>query len=296
MTTSGTGADPAGASEDASPKAVTWPSWLSTLATFGSPLAVATALLLYFGWVRADAQARELGYDVALLRYSTSDYVLRSVNVLFFPLIALLVSALAALWAHRRIKALLSNTPRRRVRNMSLTWATWAWMWLPAALGLAVGMWSSAAFTAALPFLLTAGLLASVYARVLRADVGEAPAPNRSWVALVSGLLVVLLFWDVQRIASAFGTEYAQYVKANPSIFPRIALLSEKPLNLNEYDLQLTDAGPDVSHRYRYEGLWLMNYANQRYILLARTASDGRTAVVVLPDLPNVQLAFEPTR
>ena len=37
------------------------------IATIGSPIAIATGLLFYFGWVRASVQAKQLGYDTAIL-------------------------------------------------------------------------------------------------------------------------------------------------------------------------------------------------------------------------------------
>ncbi|MET0168566.1 MAG: hypothetical protein ABW318_26675, partial [Vicinamibacterales bacterium] len=67
--------------------------------SIGSPLALITALMFYFGWVRTQVQARELGYDVAVLQLSTPEYLLKSVNV-FFPVAAatllLMIAAYAA--------------------------------------------------------------------------------------------------------------------------------------------------------------------------------------------------------
>jgi hypothetical protein len=58
-------------------------STLRLVATVGSPIAIATGLLFYFGWVRASVQARALGYDTTILDWTIQDYILRSINVLY---------------------------------------------------------------------------------------------------------------------------------------------------------------------------------------------------------------------
>src|SRR5918999_4212186 len=67
---------------------------LDLLKYVGSPIAIGTALLFYFGWVRSDAQAEAFGVDLSVFEMTTDDLVLRSINVLFFPLIGLLLGGL----------------------------------------------------------------------------------------------------------------------------------------------------------------------------------------------------------
>src|SRR5688572_1843595 len=57
----------------------------------GSPLAIGTALLFYFGWVRSNEQAELLGADISVFEMSPDDFVLRSVNVVFIALLVLLL-------------------------------------------------------------------------------------------------------------------------------------------------------------------------------------------------------------
>ena len=62
------------------------------LTAIGSPIALATTLALYFGWVRSRAQAAAFGADVSVFDMSPQDLVLRSVDVLFLPIrLALLI-------------------------------------------------------------------------------------------------------------------------------------------------------------------------------------------------------------
>jgi hypothetical protein len=76
---------------------------LRLVAAVGSPIAIGTGLLFYFGWVRASVEAKRLGYDTAILDWSIQDYLLQSVNVLFLPLMALAVLALLLVWLHQRL-------------------------------------------------------------------------------------------------------------------------------------------------------------------------------------------------
>lgn len=72
---------------------------LSLVASFGPPIAVVTALLVYFGWARSDAQSRAMGLDVSLFGYTPQDYVLRSIRSLFLPLVLITIVAIAWLAA-----------------------------------------------------------------------------------------------------------------------------------------------------------------------------------------------------
>ena len=64
-------------------------SLLAVLTKVGPPLTVVTALLIYFGWARADAQSKAMGVDVSMFGYSTQDYVLRSISTLYLPLLVI---------------------------------------------------------------------------------------------------------------------------------------------------------------------------------------------------------------
>lgn len=85
---------------------------LRLVATVGSPIAITTGLLFYFGWVRASVQARQLGYDVAILDWSVQDYILRSVLVLFIPLMALVALMLLLIWVHQRLVLPMADAGR----------------------------------------------------------------------------------------------------------------------------------------------------------------------------------------
>src|SRR5919107_503424 len=75
--------------KDAEPDGAATSDRLRTALSVVSPLAAGTVLLFYFGWVRTKYEAAALGYDSKILEFTTADYVLRSVNVLSLPVVAL---------------------------------------------------------------------------------------------------------------------------------------------------------------------------------------------------------------
>src|SRR5215203_4362543 len=88
-------------------------SALSVVTTIGPPLTIATALMIYFGWARTNVQARAMGLDVSLFRYSTQDYVLSSISTLFVPLLVVAALALGGLALHRRVGRALRRPAAR---------------------------------------------------------------------------------------------------------------------------------------------------------------------------------------
>lgn len=78
---------------------------LTIIGTVTSQGLLITALLYYFGWVRAHSFLGYFGVDPSLVGYSTTDYVLRSINVAFPPFIRAAFAALVLFGFHRLVMA-----------------------------------------------------------------------------------------------------------------------------------------------------------------------------------------------
>ena len=65
-----------------------------------APTTLITALAYYFGYRREQAFAGYFGIDSSALGFSTSDYVLRSVDALFVPVAIVLLVAFGAVFLH----------------------------------------------------------------------------------------------------------------------------------------------------------------------------------------------------
>ncbi|MGB6162848.1 MAG: hypothetical protein WCF33_16725 [Pseudonocardiaceae bacterium] len=80
-------------------------SVLTIIGAITSQLAVVTALLYYFGWVRTYYSLSYFGVDPSLTGYGTVDYILRSIVVAFPPFINVTFTALVLLGFHRLLVA-----------------------------------------------------------------------------------------------------------------------------------------------------------------------------------------------
>jgi hypothetical protein len=76
---------------------------LAIIGVITSQLALITALLYYFGWVRTSSFLSYFGIDPRMAGYGTADYVLRSIRVAFPPFICAAVITLMLFGVHRLI-------------------------------------------------------------------------------------------------------------------------------------------------------------------------------------------------
>jgi hypothetical protein len=62
----------------------------SALGTLGAIITLAATVMYYFGWRGSDAQAREMSINISLFGFSSQDYVLRRISLLFIPFLVIL--------------------------------------------------------------------------------------------------------------------------------------------------------------------------------------------------------------
>jgi hypothetical protein len=263
------------------------PGWARLLAAIGSPIAITTALLFYFGWVRTRFQARALGYDPAVLDLSVQDYLLKSINVLFLPLVVFVLGFLLLHQQHRRLVAAARGN--RRVRSaamhasrlMTRSWPIW--------IGVAVVLLAvPATRLVAIPVSLTAGALVAIYGNTLAGALDE---PSR-WPPLTSVLVYVLLafavFWDTERVARETGEAFAQDILAYPQQLVAVNVYSEKRLEINAPGTTETELRDDSAYTFLYTGLRLLEGTKDRYVLL----NEDGGHVIVLRDIDSLRFEF----
>ncbi len=261
------------------------------LAVVGSPVALATALLFYFGWVRSEAQARAFGADASVFAMSAQDYVLRSVNVLFFPVILLLLLALLALRLDRALRARPVPPawlgPASRV--VRLSWA----LFLP--LGVVLVIVAGRFGDVTLPLWVGLAIVAPAYGSVLgrRARRDASRFPTASF-ALLATLVTVTLFWQTERLARLGGEALAQDIKDNlADRLERVELFSAEDLNIAAPTVTRTALpGSDAAYGYRYSGFFLLQRSGDKYFLLTDGWDEDTGRLVVLPDSNSIRLEF----
>jgi hypothetical protein len=265
------------------------PDTLRLIAAVGSPIALGTGLLFYFGWVRATVQAERLGYDTSMLDWSIQDYILRSIDGLFIPLVALLLLMLLLVWLHQRLVV-------PRLRNPTL-------VWLPTGLKASWIGWMAAAVLlvalvpplrrVAIPVSLTLALLCALYGEALQRRIDPEARMFPAAKALILVLLAFAVFWDAERVARAMGEGWADNIAADPRQLVAVTVYSPKDLQIDTRGVVETKLSePDSAYRYRYDGLRLLQRSGDRYLLISELWDDRSGRVIVLRDTETMRMEF----
>ena len=266
---------------------------LRLVATIGSPIAIATGLLFYFGWARATSQARRLGYDTAILDWSIQDYILRSILVLFIPLMALVILLLLLLWLHHRL--VLPMVEARRLGRLT--------SWLPRGLRASWILWVSAAiavllFAASLSGIaisasVTLALLCAMYGDLLERRLTGKTRTSSAAKALILVLLAFSVFWNTERLAKVMGEGYAEQIMADPRRLLAVTVYSPKSLELRARGVVETKLGSrESAYRYRYDGLRLVQRSGDRYLLMGEVWDARSSRIIVLRDTDTIRMEF----
>ena len=274
-----------------------WQRTLEVLSVIGPPLTVATALLVYFGWARTDAQAKAMGLDVSLFGYTVQDFILRSIQSLFQPLAWLVVIGLLWLMLDRAVSRLLeAGRYRKAVHStatvvMLLGFAYAAVMWL--AISARPGQ-----IVLYAPFLIAGGLVVGAWGLSVRrrsAERGQtAPrfTPRALERSLVFVLVTLLLFWGTSDYAQALGRGAAIDYQERSGLLPTAVVYSKERLAVGAPNVREESAGSEAAPLYRYTGLRLLVVSGGRIFLLNEGWSLDRGRVVVLQDDGSVRVEY----
>lgn len=248
---------------------------------------VFTALLVYFGWVRSEVQAKALGIDESILNMSTRDYLLRSVRPV---LVLLLVVASALLLWVLMDHQLTMRLHRRGSDDQLYLWTSWllpaSIFVLPMAGWMARGRFPATSYVV-FPLLCAAGLLLLLYAFRLRAASGRAlalSAKNGGLLRAGTAVLVgVALFSSASNYATVEGTELARNFQQQIPSLPGVVVHSTTALNLDAPGVELTRTSED-GFGFRYDGLRLLEHVGGNYFLIPDRWSHEYGVVVTLRD------------
>lgn len=249
---------------------------LRTAVALLPPVALITGVLFYFGWVRVASVARALGQSDSVYGYTTTDYVLRSVGSLFFPLLVLTAGALLALIAHQAVQ--------RELREGHAQWAVPV-AWVMIGLGIALlcyGVlyaWRLFEIQNALvdvtgPLSLGLGALLIAYGGWLRSQSRRGPGPALpTWQrAFAAGMLMSIaalsLFWAVGNYAQVRGVQDARLIEAGYRTLPAVVVYSAKDLGLQPDASVHPVTEGDPRYEYQYSCLRLLDHVQGTWYLL----------------------------
>ncbi|MGP0221327.1 MULTISPECIES: hypothetical protein [unclassified Paenarthrobacter] len=283
--------------EEAEAGNLRWKRTLEVLSVIGPPLTVATALLVYFGWARTDAQAKSMGLDVSLFGYTVQDFILRSIQSLFQPLAWLVVIGLLWLMLDRAVvRVVQAGKHRTLVRSIALAvtavgFAAAAVLWI-------LVVTQPGRILLYVPFLIAAALVVGAWGLNVRhraAPVHDTPArgaPRGLERSLVFVLVTLLLFWGTSDYAQALGRGAAVDYQQRSGQLPTAVVYSKERLAVTVPNVREDSVGNEAGPLYRYTGLRLLVVSGGRIFLLNEgwTLTSGR--VVVLPDNGSVRVEY----
>ncbi len=274
-----------------------WLRAFGVISAVGPPLTVATALLFYFGWARADAQASYMGLNVSLFGYSVQDYLLISINALFVPLVSILVLAVVWLALDRWLRRCIAEDRGRAVivRAAGIA-ALLSGLLVGISLLLAIVERARAALYT--PYMMALGVLVATWCVHLRrlGRAGTRPALTAEQRAvettLVLSIVTLLLFWGTADFAQALGRRLAVDYEQGVQFMPRAEVYSPQPLGIGSAAVTEVNVGTADAALYRYDGLRLLVLSGGRFFFLHDGWTPQNGTVIVLPDDNSVRIEF----
>jgi hypothetical protein len=275
-----------------------WSRALGVVSAIGPPVTVATALLFYFGWARAEAQAAQMGLDVSLFGYAVQDYILISINALFLPLVCLLAVSVVWValdrWLRRRIEEGSGRAVIVRAAGIAALFSG-----LVVGISLLLAIVEPARTALYTPYLMALGVLVATWCVRLRRLRRDAKRPALTTeqraveTTLVLSIVTLLLFWGTADYAQALGRRLAVNFEQGVQYMPRAEVYSLKPLGIGTGAVTEVKVGSGETALYRYSGLRLLVLSGGRFFFLhdGWTPRDG--TVIVLPDDNSVRIEFK---
>jgi hypothetical protein len=273
------------------------------LAAVVAPTTLVTGLAYYFGFRRERAFAGYFGIDSSVLGYSTSDYVLRSIDALFVPVCAVLLVTFAVLCLHVLFGGRLGRLDVAPAAALAGIGA------------LAVGI----ALAAGHPFANEYGYLQAlgpaVGAILLTYALAGARRDAIAPVAFVAvAVVLVSLFWATAEYADSRGRSEAARLARDITRQPSVTVFSKESLDIDPnapgagQQQPVKDGGcPAIGlttykqgeYRYAYSGFTLLVRSDGKYFLTPTPVNPrlehwdpAVDAVFVIPDDADVRVEF----
>ncbi|MEV6907390.1 hypothetical protein [Amycolatopsis sp. NPDC051071] len=274
----------AGRPKTAETKAKAWPIIVAIV----SQTTILVALLYRIGWIRANATADYFGLDVTLLGLAPSDYLQRSLNSLVRPLLVFLLGTIVFYAIAPRLARSRGRFAERALRTARPVGGV---LLLVGVLGVLVDVtpeWPEAALPP-LAIFAGAGTLGYV-THLARSRAGRESGSHLLSVTLL-GLSLIGLLLTVERYAEHVGRTIAVNDAQALLTRPEIRLHSTRKLDISGTGISLGyDASPEQDFHYRYDGLRLLVYSNNRFVLVSRQWEHGKSKVFIVKDNDSVRI------
>lgn len=264
--------------------------WLGVVSIFIAPTTIVTGLCFYFGYATTRAYFAYFGVDSDAVSYATGDYLLKSVSVLYPPLVVLLFGAAAVLcggeYARRVMKRGLH--PRLMQALTSGLIVVGALSTVRGLLGVALPRHVFVGGAALTPIALVIGIGALALGYWI--FMGSRPRTDRSiaptvqiTLGLAAAVVVLAMFWITNIFATAYGANRAEAAAA--SLWTKestLTLYTSEPLDAPPKLIAETVVGQQPTLSYRYQCLRGLAVHGNRWVLVpARWTPEFGYAVFV---------------
>jgi uncharacterized membrane protein len=257
-----------------------------------APVTLVTGLLIYLGYMANKTYFSYFGISQSVLNFSTDSYILGSADVTFGSSVRIVLAVTLLVLLEWAIAILQRWRPcvGRRVANV---------VGLIAALAILSGFYFAFGGPrpqwlppVALPITLAFGSI------LLIRQLATAPQPAGGAIAriieasaaqlrvtrlVLAALLALAIFWAANLYAVESGRTAARIDDSTPGRLPLVTVFSEKFLDLPGSSVEKTElAVPAQPLHYRYSGLRLLRYANERWFLVTGTYGEQYASPVVI--------------
>jgi hypothetical protein len=190
-----------------------------------APATLITAIAYYFGYRRERAFAGYFGIDPSTLGFSSSDYVLRSVDALFVPVTVVLLVSFGVVF----LLALAGD----RVERFDVTpiAAVVGLCALVVGIALLAGKPLAHSYGYLQALAPAAGVLLLVYALARRPTVSRHAVSAAAFVGVA--VILVSVFWATSEYADSRGRTEAKQLARDLTVNPSVTLFSKQNLNIN---------------------------------------------------------------
>jgi hypothetical protein len=285
--------------------------WLGIIGLFVAPTTVITALCFYFGYVYTRKYLGYFGIDSDAMGFTSSEYVLRSVGVLYTPVLVLLAIWAALLWAGVHIRRIAADDARNGLlrRSALATIGLGALCLVAGALVMLVPQLSDVRDTLLAPMTLGLGTVALVIGFWIVSQIG-ADSSHRPFAAaervslFIAGAVILMsLFWMTDIFANAFGENRAERTTAElweketgvvvdtteRLTVPADMILETRPASAGDATQDAAAlAAAAQAPTYRYECFRTVAVRGNQWILVpAKWTPDNGYAVILSDDSSN---------
>ncbi|WP_329331652.1 hypothetical protein OG866_02505 [Streptomyces sp. NBC_00663] len=273
------------------------------------PTTLATALLVYFGYVATRARYEYFGVPLDMTGLSNQDLMLQGLEVVYVPAALMFLGILTCVGIHAFVKWLLAHDTGSGV---STNRALLAYLIILIGMLLIaralIGMFhpdsNTSVVIGATPLSLAIGPAAVAYGVWVYAQQRGRPLLSqrlaRNGALAAVGLFIAGLFWASTQLAWAYGTGRGEEDAAELVDRPEVVIDTKDPLDglpTGVTETPLDAKGKDAgAYHHRYAGFRLLLSSGGRLFLVTPDWMLGRDRTVVLPygDDVRVQLLPQP--